>query len=34
VIAFPKTASGADPLSGAPTEIDPQTLRELGLRTI
>jgi aspartyl-tRNA synthetase len=33
VIAFPKTASGADPLSGAPTEIDAQTLRELGLRT-
>jgi aspartyl-tRNA synthetase len=34
VIAFPKTASGADPLSGAPTEIDSQALRELGLRTI
>ncbi len=32
VIAFPKTASGADPLSGAPTAIDPQTLRELGIR--
>ena len=32
VIAFPKTASGADPLSGAPTPIDPQTLRDLGLR--
>jgi aspartyl-tRNA synthetase len=34
VIAFPKTASGADPLSGAPTPIDPQTLKELGLRTL
>ena len=33
VIAFPKTASGADPLSGAPTPIDAQTLRELGIRT-
>jgi aspartyl-tRNA synthetase len=32
VIAFPKTASGADPLSGAPTAIDAQTLKELGLR--
>ena len=34
VIAFPKTASGADPLSGAPTPIDPQTLKELGIRTL
>jgi aspartyl-tRNA synthetase len=32
VIAFPKTASGADPLSGAPTPIDAQLLRELGIR--
>jgi aspartyl-tRNA synthetase len=32
VIAFPKTASGADPLSGAPTPIDAQVLRELGIR--
>ena len=32
VIAFPKTASGADPLSGAPTAIDAQALRELGIR--
>jgi len=32
VIAFPKTASGADPLSGAPTPIEAQTLRDLGLR--
>jgi aspartyl-tRNA synthetase len=33
VIAFPKTASGFDPLSGAPTPIDAQALRELGIRT-
>jgi aspartyl-tRNA synthetase len=31
VIAFPKTQSGADPLTGAPTAIDPLQLRELGL---
>ncbi|CAN5593477.1 aspartate--tRNA ligase [soil metagenome] len=31
VIAFPKTASGGDPWTGAPAPIDPQQLRELGL---
>ncbi|HXY92153.1 MAG TPA: aspartate--tRNA ligase [Acidimicrobiia bacterium] len=31
VIAFPKTQSGADPLTGAPTPVDPAQLRELGL---
>ena len=31
VIAFPKTASGADPLTGAPAVADPVQLRELGL---
>ncbi|MEX1009543.1 MAG: aspartate--tRNA ligase [Acidimicrobiia bacterium] len=31
VIAFPKTQSGADPLTGAPTPIDPAQLVELGL---
>jgi aspartyl-tRNA synthetase len=31
VIAFPKTQSGADPLTGAPTPIEPEQLRELGL---
>jgi aspartyl-tRNA synthetase len=30
-IAFPKTASGADPLTGAPAPVDPAQLRELGL---
>ena len=32
VIAFPKTASGLDPLTGAPAPVDPVQLRELGLR--
>ncbi|HEY7075189.1 MAG TPA: amino acid--tRNA ligase-related protein, partial [Solirubrobacteraceae bacterium] len=32
VIAFPKTASGADPLTGAPAGVDPAQLSELGLR--
>ena len=31
VIAFPKTQSGADPLTGAPGPIDATQLRELGL---
>jgi aspartyl-tRNA synthetase len=31
VIAFPKTQSGADPLTGAPGPIDPAQLDELGL---
>jgi len=31
VIAFPKTQSGSDPLTGAPTPIDATQLRELGL---
>jgi aspartyl-tRNA synthetase len=34
VIAFPKTQSGADPLTGAPTPIDPAQLRELGLNLL
>jgi aspartyl-tRNA synthetase len=32
VIAFPKTASGSDPLTGAPAEVDERQLRELGLQ--
>jgi len=32
VIAFPKAASGADPLTGAPAGVDERQLRELGLR--
>jgi aspartyl-tRNA synthetase len=34
VIAFPKAASGADPLTGAPAPVDPGQLRELGLRSV
>jgi aspartyl-tRNA synthetase len=32
VIAFPKAASGFDPLTGAPAPVDPAQLRELGIR--
>jgi aspartyl-tRNA synthetase len=31
VIAFPKTQSGADPLTGAPAPLEPAQLRELGI---
>jgi aspartyl-tRNA synthetase len=31
VIAFPKAASGADPLTGAPAAVDARQLRELGI---
>ena len=34
VIAFPKTQSGGDPLTNAPTPIDPAQLAELGLRVL
>ena len=33
-IAYPKTQSGADPLTGAPTPIDDRQLEELGLRVM
>jgi len=32
VIAFPKTASGSDPLTGAPATVDPAQLTEVGVR--
>jgi aspartyl-tRNA synthetase len=32
VIAFPKTAGGSDPLTGAPAPVDEQQLRQLGVR--
>jgi len=32
VIAFPKTASGGDPMTGAPAPVDDDQLRELGVR--
>jgi aspartyl-tRNA synthetase, bacterial type len=31
VIAFPKTASGGDPLTGAPAPVDDRQLRDLGI---
>ncbi|WP_367401333.1 aspartate--tRNA ligase [Paraconexibacter antarcticus] len=34
VIAFPKTASGGDPLTGAPAPVDEQQLRELGVKSL
>ncbi len=34
VIAFPKTQSGADPLTSAPSSIDASQLNELGLRVL
>jgi aspartyl-tRNA synthetase len=34
VIAFPKTASGTDPLTDAPAPVDSQQLRELGVRSL
>jgi aspartyl-tRNA synthetase len=33
VIAFPKTASGSDPLTGAPAPVDAEQLKELFLRS-
>lgn len=33
VIAFPKTASGADPLTGAPARVEQKQLQELGIKT-
>jgi aspartyl-tRNA synthetase len=34
VMAFPKTASGGDPLTGAPAPVDNQQLRELAVRSL
>jgi aspartyl-tRNA synthetase len=34
VIAFPKTQSGADPMTNSPLEADPQQLATLGLRVL
>jgi aspartyl-tRNA synthetase len=31
VIAFPKTQSGSDPLTGAPASVDNIQLRDLGI---
>jgi aspartyl-tRNA synthetase len=34
VIAFPKTQSGTDPMTGAPKALAPEALRDLGLRVV
>ena len=34
VIAFPKTQSGSDPMTNAPTPVDPAHLADLGLRVL
>jgi aspartyl-tRNA synthetase len=34
VIAFPKSASGSEPMTGAPTSVPPEQLAELGIRVI
>ncbi len=34
VIAFPKTATGGDPLTGAPDTVDAKQLRDLGISTL
>jgi aspartyl-tRNA synthetase len=34
VVAFPKTQSGADPMTGAPYPVDDRQLRELGIRVL
>ena len=34
VIAFPKVASGSDPLTGAPSAVADEQLRELGIRLV
>ena len=34
VIAFPKAASGVDPLTGAPAPVDERQLDELGVKVV
>jgi hypothetical protein len=34
VIAFPKTQSGSDPMTNAPTPVSPAQLNELGIRLL
>ena len=34
VIAFPKTSSASDPMTGAPNEVTTRQLKEVALRTL
>jgi len=34
VIAFPKTQSGSDPMTNAPTPVEPKQLNDLGIRVL
>ena len=34
VIAFPKNQAGIDPMSGAPSEVPPEVLAELGIEVV
>jgi aspartyl-tRNA synthetase len=34
VVAFPKVSSGSDPLTGGPSTVSPEQLRELGIRLV
>jgi aspartyl-tRNA synthetase len=34
VIAFPKPQSGVDPMTKAPTEVDPRALKDLGIQRL
>jgi aspartyl-tRNA synthetase len=34
IVAFPKTSTGSDPLTGAPTELPEETLGELGIKAL